>query len=369
MASLVCPWWPTGLGLYGAGVALLQAAAVSLGVRWISYGSCPPPRNHPLLWAAACLAIPATLFYIPYCIDELPVFAGGAAPVRILSFFLSTGTVLLPVMWASIILWLTFCIAMVRGRSLVPGERVLFALTTSCLLMSLRTLFGGTLSQLTLVAVAAYPLLFALAPLLVQRAIDSSFSFLPIRRTALTVPSLVVIYGVLRFGAAIAADHTSNFDPLHTEAGLVYLSEASKSSAVYRYVRENTNSSDAVVDIAYGGAVNFAGRRASPIYSTQFSALAPGRHFLQLDLDRIRARPPALVIADAKPDFGAAYGLCAETGCTFPSLVWRSRQLACDPSRTFPVLEFIRDHYAPVTRFGDKTVYRRKPGLQAAFSR
>jgi len=74
-----------------------------------------------------------------------------------------------------------------------------------------------------------------------------------------------------------------------------------------------------------------------------------------------------MVIATAEIDFGATYGMCVETGCTFPNLVWRSTRLACDPNRKFPVLEYIKQHYIPVAHFGDKVIYKFSPTAQASY--
>jgi hypothetical protein len=369
MAYMVCPWWPTGLGIFGAAVSLLQAAAVLALLDWL-YRRKSPRRTGRMSLAlriAAALAIPATILYVPYCARELPVFAGGISPVRIASFFLSTGTVLLPVMWSSILLWFVLAIHIVRGRALSRDAAILLILSSSALLMSTRTLFGGTLNQLTLVTVAAYPIWFILAPWLLERFLFGAE--LPrLRPATAAIVGLIAVYGLLRFGAALVAERPSHYLALDTAAGPVRLLDRSVSAGVYRYVVQHTSSADPVLDIAYGGAVNFAGRRASPIYSTQFSALAPAQNYLDLDLARIRAHPPALVIADSKPDFGATYGLCAETGCIFPALVWRSTRLACDPGRNFPVLEFIKQNYAPVARLGEKTIYAQKPAQKAMLS-
>jgi hypothetical protein len=315
------------------------------------------------LWIAAALAIPATILYVPYCIKELPVFAGGRSPLSLASFFLSTGTVLLPVMWSSIVLWFALALRIARGREISREDGVLLLLSTSAVIMSARSLFGGTLSQLTLVTVAAYPIWFILAPWLIQRFLDGA-NFNPLPHASLSVVALVLVYCLLRFGVALAAARPYDA-ALETSAGRVRLLDRRTSGDIYRYVVEHTTSSDPVLDIAYGGAVNFAGRRASPIYSTQFSALAPAQQYLDLDLSRVRSNPPKLIIAENKPDFGATYGLCAETGCMFPALVWRSTRLACEPGRNFPVLDYIRNNYAPIVRFGDKTIYAEKPGLRA----
>ncbi len=362
MALLVCPWWPTGLGIFGAIVALLQAACVMMLLRWFRHPA--PEKPSIFLWVAGTLAIPASVLYLPYCARELPVFAGGVTPGRIAAFFLSTGTILLPVMWSAIVFWPASVRRLFRQKQFGP-EAALLLLITCAIAMSVRTLFSGTLSQLSLVTVAAYPVWFLVAPLLLERFLRGLENY-PLKTASAPVILLLAGYTILRFGAAVMTERPSRYSSVQTSAGTIRLLDRSTSSEVYQYVLQHTNNADGVVDVAYGGVVNFAARRQSPIYSTQFSALAPARRYLDADLARISARPATIVIAPQAEDFQATYGMCAETGCTFPSLVWRSSRLACEPGRKFPVLEYIKQHYTPVAHFGDKVIYRLGPTLRAS---
>jgi hypothetical protein len=366
MAQLVCPWWPTGLGLFGALVALCQGAAVVLFIQWLSReNSNPPSRSvHTALSAAAVLAVPLTFFYVPYCVKELPVFTHGNTPLHMISFFLSTGTVLLPIMWSSIVLWPALVFGIWHGKELSRENAAVLTLATAGLLISARTLFGGSLSQLTSVTVAAYPIWFILGPLLIERFLHRTGAGAS-QRVYSPVVVLIALYALLRFGVGVIGERRFHYVTVDTAAGKVHVLDHASSAPVYRYVVEHTSSTDGVLDISYGGAVNFAGRRTSPLYSTQFSALAPAQRYLDKDIDQIRARPPKLVIGNDSPDSGAEYGLCAETGCMFPAIVWRSTRLACDPNRKFPVLEYIKQNYTPVARLGKKTIYEQKPRLSA----
>lgn len=366
IAYLVCPWWPTGLGLFGAFVALCQSAMALLIVNGLWHRDSNPPSRTTImaLRVPAVLAIPATVLYIPYCLKEFPILAGEVTPVRMMSFFLSTGTVLLPVMWSSIVFCPALAVKVGLGRNVRPEAGVFLILSTAGLLMSARTLFGGTLSQLTLVTAAAYPIWFIVAPLLVERFLHGS-KRLPLRHASAPVIALVTAYGLLRFGTAILVELRSGYTTIDTAAHRVRVLDHTNSAAVYRYVLDHTSDTDRVLDISYGGAVNFASRRTSPLYSTQFSALAPAQKYLSMDLERIRAHPPKLIIANAAPDFGATYGMCVETGCTFPAIVWRSKRLACEPDRKFPVLEYIKTHYAPVARVGEKVIYSQESAPKA----
>ncbi len=359
-AALTCPWWPTGLGVFGALVAIgygvIAVAVCSLlqfRRSWARYG-----KMNILLWGGALLFAAAAVAYLPYSIAELPVFSGGATPFRIMSFFLSTGTVLLPVMWIGILAWTALIFDFARA----PEQRrteygLLILLLTPAFLISLRGLFGGTMSQLTQVSMAAYPLWFIVWPCLMLWLLGK-FAFT--RRPTVVISAVLLAYAVLRFTGAVVAETTAKYVRLDTDAGTIKLRDAQIAPQVYAFVMAHTDQGEVVLDVADGGGVNFGGHRTSPIFSTQFTAFAPDATHLNTDLVRMEKHPPRLVIANDGPTFQATYGICMNTACAFPALVWRSTSLACDPSRTFPVLDYIQSHYQQVARFGDKVIYLRK---------
>jgi hypothetical protein len=359
-AKLTCPWWPTGLGLFGACVAVgygvIAVAAFSLlHVRrfWIRY-----EWKNLLLWMGALLSAFAIAIYLPFCIAELPVFSGGATPFRIVSFFLSTGTVLLPVMWVGILVLVAMAVEFLRGREGAWIDRAPILLVLApAFLISLRGLFGGTMSQLTQVSMAAYPLWFIAGPYLILWFLRKFGSG---RDPAATVVVTMLAYGALRLAGVVATEARTSYVRLDTGAGTIKLQDNQIAPKVYSYVQTHTEPGEPVLDLAHGGGVNFAGHRASPIFSTQFTVLAPDPKYLNADLMRIEKQPPRLVIANDGPTFQATYGLCMNTGCVFPAVVWRSTRLACDPSQSFPVLNYIRSHYEPAARFGEKVIYIRK---------
>ena len=368
MAYLSCPWWPTGLGMFGGLVALLQAGAMLAFFSVIDAARFRQsyPRAYWLAWCAVPLAVLASAIYLPYCIAEMPVFQGGSGLVNAISFYLSTGSILLPVMWSAIVLGVVLTLrcgrALFEGRPVKLEQATLLVLIVPAILMSMRSLFGGTMSQLTTASVAAYPLWFVVGLyclLLIHGRISAGSS------QSLAVVSLTVLvfgYGVLRLTTAIMLDHKASYSDLITRAGRVKLLDPEDTREVYRYVEQHSGPRDTILDTSYGGAVNFAARRRSPIFSTQFSALAPSDSVIQLDLRRIQQAPPKLVIMSTEPNFGASYGICMPTACPFPAIVWHSTQPACDATRSFPVLEFIVAHYAPVVSLGTKTIYGPKQG-------
>ena len=360
MAALSCPWWPTGLGLFGA-VAALAYGVIAVALLSLTrfqafrahYGS-----RYVILWALAAASLVIAIAYLPFC-AELPMFVGGITVSHTLTYFLSTGTALIPVMWWSILLWAWLAVRLVRTlRTSASGNRpaplfadaFLFIILTSAVFMSLRGLFNGTMSQLSLASVAAYPIWFLLGPLFLIRFLQSpdspstGNSAQPLKPSfaPLVVNALVAVFLVLRL------------------AGTVRLKDTTVSGQVYAYIQSHAAPHEALLDLAGGGGINLADRRPSPIFSTQMSALAPPLRYLQLDETLIRQHPPRLVIATDAPNYDATYGICMNTGCVFPALVWRSARPACDSAVSFPVLDFIRQHYRPVTSFGDKVIYVRR---------
>jgi hypothetical protein len=360
MGALTCPWWPTGLGLFGACVAVgygvIAAAAYSLlHVRrfWIRYR-----WKNLLLWSGALLSAVAMILYLPYCVAELPLFSRGATPFRIASFYLSTGTVLLPVMWIGILVLAALSIAFLRWPEGAWRDRApILLLLAPAFLISLRGLFGGTMSQLTQVSMAAYPLWFIVGPFL---ALWFLHAFGPNRDPAAAIVVAMFAYAALRLAGIVVTEARTPYAHLDTAAGTISLQDTQIGPKVYSYVLTHTDPAEPVLDLANGGGFNFAEHRVSPVFSTQFTGLAPHPKYLNADLARIEKQPPRLVIANDGPTFQATYGLCMNTGCVFPALVWRSTRLACDPSQTFPVLNYIRSHYEPAARFGEKVIYIRK---------
>ena len=359
-AALTCPWWPTGLGLFGGIVAVgygLTVAALCLLLRfrksWARYG-----RWNALLWAGAILSVAATAAYLPYCVAELPVFASKATAPRFLAFFLSTGTVLLPVMWIGILALFGFVFSYTRLSEKQRRQSAPFIiLVTPAFLISLRGLFGGTMSQLTQVSMGAYPIWFIVGPMLLLWFLDR----FEITLHPVTVTSVVLLsYALVRLAGAVVTEVSAPYSRLETDAGAIRVRDREVAPQVYAYVAAHTERGEPILDVADGGGVNFGGHRPSPIFSTQFTAFAPSAELMNTDLARIERHPPRLVIANEGETFQATYGLCMNTGCSFPSLVWRSSRLACDPSRTFPVLDYIRQHYREVAQFGGKVIYARQ---------
>lgn len=372
LASLSCPWWPTGLGLLGAltalGYGVLLAALFSL-TRTAQfrerYGS-----RYTILWIAAALSAVLVAAYLPFC-KELPMFQGRITLSHTLTYFLSTGTMLLPVMWFSIVLSAVLAIGLVRayrhsafaaGTRFPPGDAVLLIVLGAAVAMSLRGLFSGTMSQLSLASVAAYPLWFVLGPYLLIRFLDraspsaSRFSF-PILTAPAAVVALVAVFALLRLAGVAVGEIRRPYAKIATREGVIRLKDLDQSPKVYAFIAQHAAPHEPVLDLAGGGGINIGQQHPSPLFSTQFTALAPPARYLELDARLIAQHPPRLIVANAGDDFGATYGICMNTGCTFPHFVWHSTKPACNAAVTFPALDYIRQNYAPLASFGDKIIY------------
>ncbi len=369
LASLSCPWWPTGLGLFGAlvgvGYGVIVASLFSLTrVRLFlqRFGN-----RYWWLWGASAASLLLAVLYLPYCAAELPMFHGRLTISHTLTYLLSTGTALIPVMWCSILLWAILVVRFYRAprTAWTIYDGLMLMILTAAVLMSVRGLFSGTMSQLSLASVAAYPLWFVIGPHLLIRFLGSAEKNtadrgLERRRPPMPVVALIGAFIFLRFAALGMTELKAPHAKVVTPAGSVRLKDMSVAPQMYAYLSTHTAPREPILDLALGGGLNFSDHRPSPIFSTQFTALAPPAKYLALDDFLLRQHAPRIVVANGGENFQATYGICMNTGCTFPSFVWRSKRLACNPLVEFPMFDYIRRNYEARASFGDKVVYFRK---------
>ena len=90
--------------------------------------------------------------------------------------------------------------------------------------------------------------------------------------------------------------------------------------------------------------MNVAAHRLSPLFTGQFEQLKVPDDLLDKDLERIRARPPKVVIAQNEPNYGVFYGLEGCT-CAFPHVVWAPSNSSVVPDKIFPAIDFIKQNY------------------------
>ena len=356
LAQTACPWWPTGLGIFGAaaslGEAVFLASILSLTRR--NSFSTRFGRNYFYLLAGGFVGACCFMSYVVYTNWDL--FGGGRPFVEKIWYSapstLWSSAVLLPVMWSSVALWFWRLFELIRsGRR--PSRRASLAqllLLTGPVVMSSRGWFNWHLGLITSVPAICYPFFILLAPYLIWRFLalagpgpdlDRGVRRLP----GAAVATLFLAYALLRIAGGYSALLSNRpYHDMLTLAGNIRLSNFAADSEIYRFVIENSRPTDAILDIPYGGGMNVASHRLSPLFSGQFEQLKMSDDLLEKDLKRIRARPPKIVIAENKPNYGAYYGLDGCT-CAFPHLVWVPATSTIERGKVFPAVDYIHQNY------------------------
>ena len=369
LATFACPWWPTGLGVFGALAATGQAIAIALALS-IPFRMRFQARFGKLYRSMWLVAAPGAAIYLSYLwYLNRPVLTSHLTLIQkvegSLPTLLWTSPVLLPVMWAAICCWGFLALRFVRSRARPVEKReveLLFLLTVPVVL-SFRGLFGTTLFPYTEVSAICYPFFALLGPYLLWLWLSSAWTstsavgFSAWASPVTLVSAVTLVYSLVRLvGGYPVLFSDRPYRPLATESGIVKLSDNGVSAWIYRYVVEHTRPEDYVLDVPYGGGVNFAARRRSPLFTTQFVQLRMPSHYLAGDLANIQANPPKVVIADDQPRFGCTYGYQANMGCPFPRLVWEPDQPAWDPSVALPVVTYVENHYRVERRANNKVL-------------
>jgi hypothetical protein len=135
------------------------------------------------------------------------------------------------------------------------------------------------------------------------------------------------------------------------------MARRTNAAQVFQFVARETNESDYLLDVNYGGLINMLLRHPSPLYTTQFVHLTPTNSVMQKDLKLFKRHPPRLIIANPKPQLGAVWRPNAYTGCSLPELEWRLSRPTFDRSKSFPVITHILGEYKPEAYFGDIVLY------------
>ena len=365
LARTACPWWPTGLGIFGAAASLGEAAFIaavfSLTRRsqfYIRFG-----RSYYYLLAAGFAGVCLYLWYVVYTNWDLLI---GPRPMAEKLWYSAPSTlwssaVLLPVMWSSVVLWLWGLLRLIRagGRTASAAALTQLLLLTGPVMMSSRGWFNWHLGLTTSVPAICYPFFILLAPYLIWRFLalagpgtdlDSGIRGFA-GAAAVTV---LLAYSLVRVAGGYSSVLSNRpYRDLSTLAGDIRLTKFAVDSEIYQFVLENSSPSDTVLDLPYGGGMNVATHRLSPIFTGQFQQLKEPDDFLGKDLDRIRARPPKVVIAQNQPNYDVYYGLEGCT-CAFPNLVWTPPTSSVVPGKDFPVVDYIRQKYRVSKIVGQK---------------
>ncbi len=356
-AAFICPWWPTGISAFGVWVAL------GMGAMWIATLSAVCfnelrrryERRYFAVWILAAFGLVLAVMYLPAQLRQNGF--SQITPDDLVRLLIAPGAILLPMLWWSIVAWGRDAVRVIRAlrqHTQLPIDlAVLFVIVAVAIALSARGLFGDQNTITPLVTIAAMPILFVVWPRWLLNSL-SVFEITPVERSAegwaRVVLIVVLVYSAAKLIGWWWLDGSRPYRPLMTEAGTVYLGDQA-SARVYDFIRANSEPNEVVLDVNYGGGVNFASRRGSPVFSTQWWYLAPPQKYADEDLRRFQQRPARWVIGNKLDDFGASYGLITATRCTFPRLVWRPDELAYDPSRTYPLLDFILAHYRSIVEF------------------
>ena len=169
---------------------------------------------------------------------------------------------------------------------------------------------------------------------------------------------MFLAYAASRLAWTYGVRPTERYYPLETLAGRIRLKDES-SLNVYRFVISHTQAGDLVADFAWGGAVNFAARRSSPLFMEVFSMYRPAERYLQLEVQRMQIAKPKLAIGVDNDLLGSRYGALTTNGCMFPALVWRSSRVMGDPQRVLPVITHVLETYTTVLQTGGRRVLLR----------
>jgi hypothetical protein len=307
------------------------------------------------LAAAILFAAYVPMLYIPRpFMGELPEQKHAA-----LVYFAANSTALMPMMWIAFALLPGLFWRWAHRRHLPPrGFTVMALLIVAVLGLSLRSLFNSHLDELPKVSQAACPAVFLAGPYMIA-ALARPFGRRAVRPWVPAVPVLLSIamlgYSGARFLASCASYLQRPVYTLATAAGMVHL-YSKESADVYRYVAPRLAAGELLLDVDYGGGVNFATGHLSPSFFTQYQLLRPSADLMNFDLQQVRTRLPRLVIAGTGTQLGTIYGICGNVVCMFPRVPWRSSESACDPDKVYPTVVFLERDYHPVAVIGSKQI-------------
>lgn len=358
LATLTCPWWPTGIGLW-SGLAGLGAAAAL-----VSLGSLSHPAGwrkslggwYATLWTIAILGFVLYLGYevFSHTVNLSLSVLTSARLGYVLRSMAGTTDVFRAVLWPAILIWSCLLIRGLRDRGRLPTpdlKRLLFV--SAPFLTGIRSLFGSVITPFPEVSAMCYPFVILVGPYLLYRALCFPGNSSTGRSAARFVIAVSLLYAMLRvIGGYSEILSNRGYTLLQTNAGAVRVRDGAASREVYDYVVQHTSASDGILELPYGGGLAFASGRSSPAYSTLFVQLHPPASIQALDVERMRAHPPTLVIAKDQPDLGTYYGIEHPVGCAFPRIVWSSEEPAGSPNLILPIVNYVGENYHLVERVG-----------------
>jgi hypothetical protein len=366
LATYACPWWPTGVGVFGVAAAIGEALLIAAVVSFPWY---PRFAAHfgVVYRRATLLAFLGAFVFGAYVFYENWGAWTSARPLieklkATLPSILWTAKVLLPVMWVALIgfFYMTFqCFKSGVSREVLKARTELLIVLIVPVAISPRTLFGSTQDVVADVAAASYPFLLILGPYFLWKFLSAvpEVGERSIPSTAIVVLYLVV-YGAARIVGGYSLLSDRDYRTLRTEAGPVKIANYFPGLEIYNYLTTHTNKSDYVLELPYGGGLNFASGRRNPIFDTQLFGMAMPSRYQDLDLKWITDRKPKFVIVEDSPQYGTffGYGAKGDRMCVCPRLVWTPDRRSWDPDFVYPVVRYISQNYHPALRIGGEAI-------------
>ncbi len=298
------------------------------------------------LWPAA---IPGLGFYLSY-----EIFEYGWNAQNLIRAMASTTDVFRAALWPAIVYWAYLFGKGFRNHGVLPAiDSKKLLLLTAPVLMSARSLFGTVLTPFPEVPAICYPFVILIGPWLLYQALSAPGDAITRKSARRFVAALAICYIAVRIvGGYPEILSNRHYTQIQTVAGPIKVSDGGVSAGIYKYVIEHSSPSEGILELPYGGGIGFASGRRSPTYSTLFVQLSPPESVQRLDVERMRAAPPAIVIARDDARFGTYYGVELPVGCEFPRIVWKSAKRAGDPNHILPIVDYIRANYHVERRIG-----------------
>ncbi len=358
LATIPCPWWPTGRGVFAAcaavGSAIAFAGAASL-FEWRLWRDKGGSRY------SMCLLLSLVGLCV-YAIFEWSAEAGGAlrsggaAMMKIQQLagaLLSTSSVLRPVLWIALPYWLALLVSRFRdGRLSVERTKCVLLLTVP-VLIGIRSMFGNTLTVAAEVPALSIPFLLIAGPYLLLLFLKLPHGNPEIERgqgnrIPVTVAGVAAAFYILVrvVGAYPIMLSDRQYTRLDTGAGSVLVRDGAVEAVLYDYVLAHTSKDDTILELPYGGGISVATGRRMPTFTTVFAGgFTLEARYQEMDLERLKASPPRVVIARDEPHYGAYNGIKGHMACAFPRLVWEPDGLSWDPLAVLPLVDYIERNY------------------------
>ncbi len=356
MATMVCPWWPTGLGLcavvssLGGAIASIAIVNAMLPKQEVDRKAVRIRQAAIGLAGAVCWITFSTIFY-----KQITYLQKIQGPMGVINFTVSLGTLSTLIVWASIALFVREVLLLRRGAARSSEDDLFLIFNGIISALALRGLFQSPISHFpenpAVLQGFTVPVAPFLLPLFLRRwnAIwKSSAPSTGSARIGMGMAVLLVLLGVVRVvGAGVKGAPTN---VLLTRAGAVKVD--TRSAEVYNFVSRTGAAAGGVADFAYGGGLNFALHSPNPLFTTQFVNFRPTPQQRQRDLLQLESHEPTVAIR-LGPD-SVYYG--SGVGCAFPAIKWTAPPCASNASETFPAVQYVDTHYYRCRRFGDLTV-------------